>query len=271
MEDEIKEALSVLTKGYDDLSEDFVDKVKSMNLYSKTLVFYERIKILNIDGLDEQVNYYVRIIEGLRKLPSSEFASCLFVLEVYLFSSFFELVGAYVLKDATKAIINSSDVKELTGIYKELMQMEIINENFLFEPFDTSIIEKRKKDIPVLQGFIKSELDFKLKVEQTSGAEKEEEQHQHIFSNNGFKLFEYILNKCARPKDVRGHQADVIYYYHRLKAENYVHQPISAFLNWYWEYTNKEVYIQNKTLDEIKNVTKDNLFSNAFTWFKQQK
>ena len=275
MDNDLKEAVSELLKGYNDLPKDFVRKLKSMNLYSTTLGFYDKIKSINNEELDKLVGNYVGIIEGLKK-KSTKGASAadslepiLLLLESYLFTSFFQLVGTYVLREATKDIINSNDIGELTKYYKELMQMEVVNENFLIEPFDSSIVEKRKKDIPVLKDSILQQMEVKSIQEQASKEEKPVEQYQHIFCNNGFGLFEYLLFNCTNAG--KGHHSDIIYYYHRMKRDNFIHQPQQTFLNWYFEYTNNVHYIQNKPIHQVNSSNREMHYSNAFSWFKQQK
>ena len=93
--------------------------------------------------------------------------------------------------------------------------------------------------------------------------------HDHIFANNGFVLFEHILNKYV--SDKTGRQTDIIYYYWRLYNENYIHQRPEKFIFWY-ENKYNEVLGQWKTIEQVQ--TQDNkrrnIYSSALDWLKRQ-
>lgn len=95
--------------------------------------------------------------------------------------------------------------------------------------------------------------------------------HSNIFCNNGFELFEYLLENFVKPKNQTGHNADVLFCYHKLfnSEPKYIHQRIQSFLEWY--HKNYDLVIQNKTYDEVKNPNREKLYSKTLELFKLQK
>jgi hypothetical protein len=93
--------------------------------------------------------------------------------------------------------------------------------------------------------------------------------HEHIFSNNGYQLFEHIIKKYIKPKGVRGHNSDLFYFYWRLFNDKHIHQRPTPFFEWYNEKYSEDID-QFKTLNQVKNPNRDNHYSNSLDWFKQQ-
>jgi hypothetical protein len=91
--------------------------------------------------------------------------------------------------------------------------------------------------------------------------------HENIFCNNGFELFEYILNEYVKPN--RGRKNDLIYYQRKLYDDKYIHQRPTEFFNWF-ESNYNEVIEQTKTLSEVENSQRNKDYSNALDWFKLQ-
>lgn len=96
--------------------------------------------------------------------------------------------------------------------------------------------------------------------------------YSEIFSNNGFELFEHILNAYVKPKDKKGRKSDLIYFYWEMynSKTKYIHQRPEAFFNWFDGKYN-ETSGQLKTYDNVKTDQRKKDYSNALDWFKQQK
>jgi hypothetical protein len=95
--------------------------------------------------------------------------------------------------------------------------------------------------------------------------------HQDIFCNNGFELFEYLLENFVLEKGKRGHNSDVLFCYHKLFNNNpkFIHQRTQPFLDWYNE--KYECYIsQTKTFKDVKTDKREKMYSIALDLFKQQ-
>ncbi|MDI5886537.1 hypothetical protein [Flavobacterium yafengii] len=94
--------------------------------------------------------------------------------------------------------------------------------------------------------------------------------HEHIFSNNGFELFEYILNEnFIKQKGKRGRYKQLSYFYWRLFNDKYIHQRSEPFKNWFMKtYDDEFSKINTETDTETPQRKKD--YSFALEWFKQQ-
>lgn len=93
-----------------------------------------------------------------------------------------------------------------------------------------------------------------------------------VFCNNGFELFEHILNKYVSPLNKRGRKSDLIFYYWALyySKPQYIHQRPTQFFIWFEEKYD-ETPGQLKTYEELKK--KDSRvrdFSLALEWFKSK-
>jgi hypothetical protein len=98
------------------------------------------------------------------------------------------------------------------------------------------------------------------------------QKHENIFSNNGFILFEHILNEYVKPIGVRGRFTDIAFFYwsmHNNKPQ-YIHQRSQRFKEWFFENYNNEDLGKIKTLSQAKSPQRIKDFSNALDWFKTQ-
>ncbi|MES2410602.1 MAG: hypothetical protein V4535_04070 [Bacteroidota bacterium] len=95
-------------------------------------------------------------------------------------------------------------------------------------------------------------------------------QHSEIFSNNGYVLFDYILNKYVRPKDKRGRFSDIADYYWKMhhSKPQYIHQRPETFKRWFFDNNDNEDIGKLKTPIELKNPNRDKYYSDSLDWFK---
>jgi hypothetical protein len=100
----------------------------------------------------------------------------------------------------------------------------------------------------------------------------ENPKYDNIFSNNGFILFDYILNNYVKPKDKRGRFSDIGFYYWKMyNSENqYIHQRPEAFKKWFFNNYDKEDIGRIKTLTNLKDTNRNIHYSTALDWFKTQ-
>jgi hypothetical protein len=114
---------------------------------------------------------------------------------------------------------------------------------------------------------------YPIDLPEKSGVEKNriiiKEPYGEIFSNNGFELFEYILNECVKPKEKIGRKSDLIYFYWEMynSKPQYIHQRPAPFFEWYEEKYN-ETTGQLKTYDNVKTDQRIKDYSTALEWFK---
>jgi hypothetical protein len=95
------------------------------------------------------------------------------------------------------------------------------------------------------------------------------EKYGNIFSNNGFVLFEHILNQYVKVK--RGRLSDIHYFYWVMfnDTNKFIHQRPEPFKEWF-----SKTYLEDlgkiKTLKQVQNPDRDKHYSNALDWFKTQ-
>jgi hypothetical protein len=93
--------------------------------------------------------------------------------------------------------------------------------------------------------------------------------HYKIFSENGFTLFEHILDKYVKPKDTTGRYEDLSYHYRRLFKDEFIHQKPEPFRLWFMkEYD--EGFSKIKTEGQTKNTQRKKDYSAAREWFSLQ-
>lgn len=136
----------------------------------------------------------------------------------------------------------------------------------------------RKEKMDLIQGefFTQGKMIFNtgvgFNVQDIPIAEKVvevKEQHNHIFYNGGFKLFEYLLSNFVT--DGRGRKSDIAYFYWRLYNDDrkFIHARPEPFKEWFSTQYQEDIG-KLKSLDVIKNPNRDNALSNALKWWKEQ-
>jgi len=90
--------------------------------------------------------------------------------------------------------------------------------------------------------------------------------HDNIFSNNGYTLFEFILENHISEK--RGRYSDLSYYYRKLYEDKYIHQRPVPFQEWFMD-KYEELFTKIKTLEEVKGTDRKKHYSHSLNWFKQ--
>lgn len=97
------------------------------------------------------------------------------------------------------------------------------------------------------------------------------ENYAHIFSNNGFVLFEYILANFVAPKGEKGRMSDLIYFYWKMYDENkpsqYIHRKPTDFFIWF-DKKYEDTFGQLKTLPFVTTANREKFYSLALDWFK---
>lgn len=151
----------------------------------------------------------------------------------------------------------------------------ILNNANLFEDIFNSHFTKNKK--PMIENNLVSTIQqLKIALLDTpessgsgNGAIVINEEHGEVFTKNGFKLFEHILNQYVKPN--RGRLRDIHYFYWAMfKHKNkYIHQRPEPFKEWFFKTYNEDLG-QIKTFQIVQNPDRDKHFSNALDWFKTQ-
>ena len=111
-----------------------------------------------------------------------------------------------------------------------------------------------------------------LDLSDTSAVEKiivVKEPYGEMFTNNGFELFEYILNEYVKPKNTTGRYEDLSYYYRCLFEDKFIHQRPEPFREWFIEKYNEE-FTKIKTKPQTTSPQRKKDYSSALDWFKPQ-
>lgn len=92
--------------------------------------------------------------------------------------------------------------------------------------------------------------------------------HNHIFCNNGFELFEYILENHIADIGKRGRYSDIAYYYWKMYEDKYIIQRPQLFINWFLE-TYQEIITKLKTKIEVENTNRKKHYTTSLDNFKK--
>jgi hypothetical protein len=138
-----------------------------------------------------------------------------------------------------------------------------------------SFLENRKSELEKESNtiFSKTSLTENLDLSNTSTIENNitiiNEPSGEMFSNNGFVLFEYILNEYIKPKNIKGRYEDLSYYYRRLFEDKFIHQRPESFRLWFNEKYEEE-FTKIKTKPQTTSSQRKKNYSSALDWFKPQ-
>lgn len=98
------------------------------------------------------------------------------------------------------------------------------------------------------------------------------EKHENIFSNNGFVLFEHILNEYVKPLGKRGRLSDIHFFYWSMfnNKPQLIHQRPERFKEWFSKNYDNEDLGKIKTYVQVQDSDRKKHYSNALDWFKTQ-
>ena len=138
-----------------------------------------------------------------------------------------------------------------------------------------SFLENKKSELETASNtlFSKTTTPENLNLSNTSKIENNitiiNEPHGEMFSNNGFKLFEYILNDYVKPKNTIGRYEDLSYYYRCLFEDKFIHQKPEPFKLWFIK-TYDEEFTKIKTKLQATSPQRKKDYSSALDWFNPQ-
>jgi hypothetical protein len=99
--------------------------------------------------------------------------------------------------------------------------------------------------------------------------ETQTRKHENIFCDNGFLLFDHILNEYVKVN--RGRLSDIHFFYWSMynNKPQLIHQRPERFKEWFLENYDKDLG-KIKTYDDLYNADRQKHYSNALDWFKLQ-
>lgn len=168
-------------------------------------------------------------------------------------SEIIELIKRKSIGSRRDEVLDLSTIKAQEAEIKKMIQsMEIIDYNN-----DTNYFQGEIKHLESIKNNLIPAFETESNIK-----------HEHIFSNNGFELFEYILNEnFIKQKGIKGRYKQLSYFYWRLFNDKYIHQKSEPFKNWFMKtYDDEFSKINTETDTETAQRKKD--YSTALEWFK---
>ncbi|SFN09403.1 hypothetical protein SAMN05421741_101100 [Paenimyroides ummariense] len=226
-------------------------------LYSKNLEMKDWVSVLNFRLKDFIKNNPKTIINNISELSK---------IEDYI-------LGKNKIDEYDIEYNDFNKYKEFIEVQNNESNFSLVFNYVKFRNFELSvnrIFEWLNKEKDALN----SKIEFsKQKQNNTSQpiVKDHQNQHNHIFANNGFKLFEYILENHIKAKEVIGRYADISFYYWKLynHEPQYIHQRPEVFRNWFCTLYSDD-FDKIKALNEVvgKKGDREKHFLTSLEWLK---
>lgn len=187
----------------------------------------------------------------------------------------FKLVNdSFSNKEIDEKICKEYGIKLTIKIYEENFFESGFNGGEFYKAWEL-ILNNPTVFEPIFKANVKTETTSEpepLDLSDTSAVEKiivVKEPYGEMFTNNGFELFEYILNEYVKPKNTTGRYEDLSYYYRCLFEDKFIHQRPEPFREWFIEKYNEE-FTKIKTKPQTTSPQRKKDYSSALDWFKHQ-
>lgn len=262
---------------------DIINNISDLNLFNNTLDLINSSFIKN-KTYEDKIQYIESVTEKLFTNGFENFVTVKsFFLQSYWKYDILKTMKGKEDKIMLEELIITKDFKK--GIlYSNIDEVEKV----FFNSLSYSVYSKSNEDdlndsIKYLNknGFIYGDDNSKtikllkhlrdeLSYSGVLTTKETKNQYNHIFANNGFELFNYILKNFIADKGQRGRYADVSFYYWKMydNKPKYIHQRPEVFKNWFCErYSDSFEKIRTKTDTTNRNRVRN--FTTALDWFKQ--
>ena len=229
--------------------------------------FLDNVRTGNVSDIERE-NYIYKIS---KKHQPDKLETILKDIEFYLFVERSEIESEITQKDWDNLFSRYQKKGETVPLKRVINPLKnIINKknNLSTEPEFLEYYDLEKLFYPheffciyQLKNYIKSLISPKQK----------QTKHENIFSNNGFILFEHILNNYV--KSGRGRKSDIAFFYWEMfnDKNHFIHQRPETFKNWFFSTYDNEDLGKLKTYDMVKNPNRLRDYSTALEWFKTHK
>jgi len=138
-----------------------------------------------------------------------------------------------------------------------------------------SFLENKKSELETASNtlFSKTTIPENLNISNNSTIENNitiiNEPFGEMFSNNGFELFEHILNEYVKPRNTQGRYEDLSYFYRCLFDDKFIHQRPEPFRLWFIEKYGEE-FTKIKTNQQTTSPQRKKDYTIALNWFKSK-
>lgn len=169
-------------------------------------------------------------------------------------------------------------LEKMEDLYDKLDEQEIkdridnrdeVNTTLLdnyVEKVTTIYINYKTKNLQKLSCLINEKIEEKTKP-------NKDPKHKHIFANDGFKLFDYIMKKYVDGKDGRYELISFFYWKMYNDDNHYIHQRPERFKYWFLnesDYKEKIGKLKSETqLSQKKDTERNASYSEALDWFRE--
>ena len=221
------------------------------SLYSQLKFHFEE---LNTSEIQKQS---LNLIKETREEIESYFSS--------LLSRTFELDDIENIEDLIAYLDDLNDIDEkIEAVLK--IKYKLIESNELKDESNEFFIYQCNLELEKLKELKSIYANKNVSIEKSNTTEK----HENIFSNNGFILFEHILNQYVKPKPNRGRLSDIHFFYWSLyeNKPQLIHQRPQRFKEWFFDNYDNEDLGKIKTFQQVANADRLKHYSNALEWFK---
>jgi len=188
-----------------------------------------------------------------------------------------ELVAGYI---KNQILFQALERKEILSPkqFDKYINDEIVNAQKAMErtylnelKLNDSKYRKKRIEIYILnKERIKALKKLSVDDDESQGEEFKQTQHNHIFSNNGFEIFEFLLVNHIEKVGKRGRYSDLAFYYWSLYEDKYIIQRPQQFINWFFE-----IYEENisklKTKAQVENGNRKKNYTVSLDYFKNLK
>lgn len=180
--------------------------------------------------------------------------------EILIYSNYINKISSF----RTRAFFSGRE--EWQGLENNLDEIETQLRNKLYG-IDNDFNEQIFINVDI--SFTKIIEFLKLQKLNPTPTTKTTPKHENIFCNNGFELFEYILNEYV--KSNRGRLSDIHFFYWSMhnNEPQLIHQRPEPFKDWFNEKYNEDLG-KIKTYTQVENPDRKIHYSNALDWFKLQ-
>lgn len=203
---------------------------------------------------------------------------CKRLINFYLYKSKEPIYVKFINSNVyTDFLIISKDIKETYIKDLIISATDTKHENYN-EVLDFLLTHYKKEKLlnskDILINEIYNYLEDLKKTPQQIFLDIDKLKHDDVFCNNGFELFEYILENNIQSKGKKGRYADISYFYWRMYNDNpkFVHQRPEVFKSWFCGLFD-DSFEKIRTLNEVEDLKgiRNKNYSNALSWFKHQK
>ena len=241
---------------------------KLINLFESEDNFFIRKKILKLTN-NLKIDLLLELESTYLQYIMEKFVSHNDIKTVKDDAEFLEYLKKYYDDKEYKfegiTIDNHSLTNGKVEVYKINIILPEISIRHMHESYVCSINFKS-----ILSDYIESKSVKKTKLVQI---QKSTPEHVNIISNNGFELFEHILNEYVKPKGTKGRLSDIHFFYWSMfnNEPQLIHQRPEPFKSWFFKHYQNEDLGKVKTYLQVQNPNRKKHFSNALDWFKLQK